>query len=168
MSTTMPVGRRERLAHWWELRGRRERGALLVAAAAAAALLLWTSAWQPLQRDTERLARQLAEERAALATARRSADEIARLAQTAPTPASGDARTAIEGALARFALKPVTGVERVDAERWRVSFDAIAFDSLPALVDTLQRDASLRAVEVSVTARVEPGQVRAEATFVRN
>lgn len=168
MSATMPVGRRERLARWWELRDSRERSALLLAAAAAALLLLWALAWQPLQRDTERLERQLAEQRTAMATARRSADEIARLTQTAPAPAGGDARAAIEGALARLALKPISGVERVDADRWRLSFDAITFESLTALLDTLQRDAAVRAVEVSVTARVEPGQVRAEATLARS
>jgi type II secretory pathway component PulM len=164
----MPVGSRERLAQWWELRSHRERRALLLAAVAAALLVLWALAWQPLQRDSGRLERQLAAERSALAAAHRSADEIAGLARNAPAPAGGDARAAIEGTLARLGLKPASGAERIDAERWRVSFDAIAFDSLTALLDTLQRDAGVRAVEVSVTARVEPGQVRAEATLARN
>jgi len=168
MSAAMPVGGRERLAQWWQLRSRRERGALLLAAVAAALLVLWALAWQPFQRDSERLERQLAADRAALAGARRSADEIAALTRNAPAPPAGDARAAIEGTVARLGLKPASGAERVDAERWRVSFDAIAFDSLTALLEALQRDAGVRAVEVSVTARVEPGQVRAEATLARN
>ena len=48
-----------------------------------------------------------------------------------------------------------------------MTFDAIAFDALTALVSALQRDAGVRAAEVSVTARVEPGQVRAEVTLTR-
>jgi type II secretory pathway component PulM len=150
------------------LRNRRERIVIALVGGIVALALLWSFAWQPLQRDSERLARELVDQRAALSEARRQADEIAGLARNAPAPPMGDARAAIDGALASQELKSATGsVERLDGERWRITFDAIAFDALTALLDHLQRDASIRAAEASVTARVEPGQVRAEITLAR-
>jgi type II secretory pathway component PulM len=150
------------------LRNRRERIVIALVGGIVALALLWSFAWQPLQRDSERLARELVDQRAALTEARRQADEIAGLARNAPPPPTGDARAAIDGALASQGLKSATvSVERLDGERWRVTFDAIAFDALTALLDRLQRDASIRAAEASVTARVEPGQVRAEITLAR-
>ena len=155
------------LAHWWALRSVRERLALALVGGIVAFALLWWLAWLPLQRDSERQARELVEQRAALAEAHRPADEIAELARNAPAPPTGDARAAIDGALSRQGLKSSGSVERLDGERWRVSFDAIAFDALTSFLDALQREAGVRAAEASVTARVEPGQVRAEVTLTR-
>jgi len=168
MAGTAPLGRRERLAHWWQLRRPRERVVIGALAAAIALLLLWALLWQPLERDRARLARQLADQRAALADARREADAIAGLARSTPTAPPADAKAAIDAALSRQGLKAVGGnIERLDGDRWRLSLDAISFDSLTALLDTLQRTAGVRAVEVSVTARVEPGLVRADLTLGR-
>jgi type II secretory pathway component PulM len=47
----------------------------------------------------------------------------------------------------------------------RVTLDAVSFDALVTLLDALQRDARLSAVDLTAAARVEPGQVRAEMTF---
>ena len=153
---------------WWSLRSGRERVVIVLVSGIVAIALLWSFVWQPLQRDSERMARELVDQRAALAEARHQADEIAGLARSAPTPPPSDARAAIDGTLASKGLKSAAGsVERLDGERWRITFDAIAFDALTALLDALQRDAGVRAAEVSVTARVEPGQVRAEVTLAR-
>lgn len=155
-------------AQWWSLRSRRERIVIALVGGIVAIALLWSFVWQPLQRDRERLARELIDQRAALAEARRQADEIAGLARNAPAPPSGDVRPAIDGALASQGLRSAAGsIERLDGERWRITFDAIAFNALTSLLDALQRDAGVRAAEVSVTARVEPGQVRAEVTLTR-
>jgi len=168
MATVLPVGRRERFAQWWQLRTGTERIVIALAAAVIALLLLWVVAWQPLQRDTERLARRLAEQRSVLVIARRQADAIAGLARGAPVVGTGDARAAIEAALARQNLKPAAGtVERIDDDHWHLGFGAVAFDALSALLESLQRDGGLRASEVSLTARVEPGQVRADVTLTR-
>jgi general secretion pathway protein M len=168
MDATIPFGRRERLAHWWGLRTPGERFGLALAAVALGLALLWVLVWNPLQRDSARLARRLVEERAALAEARLRADEIAGLARSAPAANAGDARAAIEAALARENLTPAAGaIEGVADNRWHLAFDAVAFEALTALLEHLQRDAGLRAAEVSVTARVEPGQVRADVTLTR-
>ena len=79
-------------------------------------------------------------------------------------PAPRDARADVEAALARQGLK-ATAIERGDDQRLRVTLDAVSFDALVTLLDTLQRDARLSAVDVTAAARVEPGQVRAEMTF---
>jgi type II secretory pathway component PulM len=168
MATTLPVGRHERAMQWWHLRSRREQLVIILVAAVAAIALLWAFVWQPLQRDTERLARALSDGRAALAEARKQSDEIAGLARNAPAAPPGDARAAIESAMSRQGLKPTGGIERVGDQRWRTTFAAVSFDSLTAFIDGLQRDAGVRAAEVSVTARVEPGQVRADVTLARD
>ena len=168
MTTAMPVGRRERLTQWWRLRTRPERIAIVLAGAAVAFVLLWLIVLDPLQRDSDRLARRLVDQRGALVEARRQANEIAGLARSAPVAFTGDARAAIEASLARSNLKPAArAVERVDDAHWHVGFDGVAFDALTALMEGLQRDSGLRASEISVTARVEPGQVRADVTLTR-
>lgn len=149
---------------WWQLRSPAERSAWLVAGGIALALVAWVLIWQPLTRDTERLERRLIEQRATLATARRQADEITALARSAVEPSPRDARSDVESALMRQGLK-ATAIERGDDQRLRVTLDAVSFDALASLLEALQRDARLSAVDLTAAARVEPGQVRAEMTF---
>ena len=79
-------------------------------------------------------------------------------------PAARDARPDVESALARQGLK-ATAIDRGEDQRLRVTLDTVSFDSLATLLEALQRDARLSAVDVTAAARVEPGQVRAEMTF---
>jgi len=168
MATTLPSGRREAFAQWWQLRSRSERILLAAAAGIAALALAWLVVWQPLARDADRLDRQIETDRAMLADARRRADEIAGLARNAPSVAPAEPRAALDAALTQQNLKSAaTTIERIDNERIRLTFDAIGFDALTAFLDSLQRDARLRAVELVATARVEPGQVRADVTLAR-
>ena len=167
MATTRS-SRREGLAQWWQLRTRGERTLLSVGAAALGLALAWLFIWLPLQSDSERASRQLAADRLSLAEARRQADAIAGLARSAPAVAAGDARAALDSVLVQQGLKgAATTIERSDNERLRLTFDRISFDALTAFLDALQRSAQLRAVEVIATARVEPGQVRADLTLAR-
>ena len=168
MATALPSSRREAFAQWWQLRSRSERMLLAAAAGIAALALAWLVVWQPLARDTDRLDRQIENDRAMLADARRRADEIAGLARSAPSVAPAEPRAALDAALTQQNLKSAaTTIERIDNERIRLTFDAIGFDALTAFLDALQRDARLRAVELVATARVEPGQVRADVTLAR-
>src|SRR5438093_710322 len=163
MATTLPSSRREAFAQWWQLRSRSERTLLAAAAGIAALAWAWLVVWQPLARDTDRLDRQIETDRAMLADARRRADEIAGLARSAPSVAPAEPRAALDAALTQQNLKSAaTTIERIDNERIR-----LAFDALTAFLDALQRNARLRAVELVATARVEPGQVRADVTLAR-
>ena len=164
MTTTLQPAAHQRLAQWWQLRSATERKLLVLAAAVVLAALAWLALWRPLVDDIERTAQRIAAQRATLAEARRQADDIASLARNTVAPAPRDARADLDAALNRRALKP-TAIDRIENERLRVSFDAIGFDALVALCDGLQRDARLRVVEMTSTARVEAGQVRAELTL---
>lgn len=167
MASTLS-SRREGFAQWWQLRSRGERSVLELGAAVLALALAWVFIWQPLLLDTDRLLRQRASDRATLAEAKRQADEIAGLARNAPVVAASDPRAALDAVLAQQNLKgAATTIERIDNERIRLTFDAIGFDALTAFLDALQRAAQLRAVELVATARVEPGQVRADVTLAR-
>jgi len=166
MATTMRPATETRLIQWrqwWQLRSPAERTASLIVGGIALVLVAWLLVWQPLTSETERLERRLMEQRAALATARRQADEIAALARSAVDPSPRDARADVESALARQGLK-ATAIDRGEDQRLRVTLDAVSFEALTRLLEALQRDARLNAVDLTAAARVEPGQVRAEMT----
>jgi type II secretory pathway component PulM len=163
-TTTLQPSARQRLARWWQLRSATERMSLALVAGLVFAAFAWLALWRPLVDDIERTAQRVAARRATLAEARRQADDIATLARSAASPLPRDARADLDAALSRQALK-ATAIDRLDNERLRVSFDAIGFDELVALCDSLQRGARLRVVDATSTARVEPGQVRAELTL---
>ncbi len=164
MSTALQPSSRERFGQWWQLRSRTERVLLAVICAALLAGIAWIAVWQPMQRDIERMTRDLGAQRAALVDARRRAEDIATLSRSTATPVPRDARADLDAALGRQGVKP-TAIERIDNDRLRVTFDAVSFDALAPLLETLQRDAKLRAVDLVATARVEPGQVRVELTL---
>ena len=168
MATHAPATTREAFAHWWHVRSRSERRWLTAIGVLIVLALLWIVVWQPLLRDTDRLAQRAPLDRAALAEGRRASDEIAGLARSAPAPQAIDPRAALDAILVAKNLKSAaTQIERIDSDRLRVTFDRIGFDALAATLDTLQREARLRAVEVVATGRVEPGLVRADVTLTR-
>ncbi|HEX5863073.1 MAG TPA: type II secretion system protein GspM [Casimicrobiaceae bacterium] len=168
MATTLPSSRREAFGQWWQLRSRSERMLLATALGVLAVAAAWLVVWQPLARDMDRLSRQIETDRATLADARRRVDEIAGLARSTPSVAVVDPRAALDPVLVQRNLKTaVTTIERIDNERIRLTFDTIGFDALTVFLDSLQRDARLRPVELVATARVEPGQVRADLTLAR-
>ena len=164
MATMLKPALRERSAQWWQLRSMPERTIVALASGIALATIVWWVLWEPMQHDAERQSRQLVAQRAVLAEARRQADDIASLSRNPPSLPARDARADLDAALSSHGLK-ATAVDRVDNDRLRLTFDAIGFDTLLALLETLQRDARLRAVELTSTARVEPGQVRADVVL---
>ncbi len=168
MATTFRPATETRLIRWrqwWQLRSPGERSVWLAAGAVVFGLVAWALIWQPMSRDTERLERRLVEQRAALATARRQTDEIAALSRNTVAPPARDAKSDIEAALSRQGIKAIA-LDRGDDGRLRVTLDAVTFDVVAALLDALQRDARLTAVELTAAGRVEPGQVRGEMTFL--
>jgi type II secretory pathway component PulM len=164
MASAAGVDARERLPDWWRLRTRNERTALVAGAIVAVAAIAWLVVWLPLQADITRLTRDLVVQRAALAQARRQADAFAGLERRASPPAR-DARAALDLALGQTGIK-ATAIDRT-GDDLRVTIGGISFDALSALLESLQRDAALRVVDLTAAARVEPGMVRAEFTLRR-
>lgn len=165
MANAARLDRGDRLAHWWGVRTRAERAGIIVALSLAAAALAWPLVWLPLQGDIARLTRELTVQRTALADARQQADAIAGLERRAPAPAR-DPRAGLDAALAQSGVR-ASAIDRSADDRLRVTVDAISFDALTALLETLQRDAALHVVDLTAAARVEPGMVRADFTLLR-
>lgn len=165
MGAAAQLDRRDRLSHWWQVRTRAERMAGFVGAGFATVAIAWLIVWLPLQRDIDRLTRELAGQRAALASARQQVDTMAGLERMPPAPAR-DARASVDAALARSGHK-ASAIDRSADDRLRVTVDAIPFDALAGLLEAMQRDAALHAVDLTAAARVEPGMVRADFTLAR-
>jgi type II secretory pathway component PulM len=81
---------------------------------------------------------------------------------------AADARADIERVLAERGLATGTAapIDWRDG-RARVTLESARFDALVGALEALQRDAKLRVVEATLTARVEPGTVRAEIVLAR-
>jgi len=155
------------LAHAWDRASRRERSMIVAAAIVVALAVAWVGVWQPMNADIARLERDLPRARTVLATARAQADALVALQRTAASAPSADPRVAVERVLAERGLRPAVTALDVQDGRVRLTFAAVRFDALIALLDALARTDGLRAVDAVVAARVEPGTVRAELTLAR-
>jgi type II secretory pathway component PulM len=154
------------VARWLAAKSDGERRAIAVLLIAAMAALLWVAVWQPIVRDVHALLAVRSGNAAELSAARKMAEEGAGLARGSAT-APGDARAGLERILVQQGLRPsVTQLDWQDG-RARLVFAAVGYDSLIAALEALQRDEKLRAVAATITARVEPGTVRAEITLAR-
>jgi type II secretory pathway component PulM len=131
-------------------RTRSERYVAVSLLGAVIVIVLWFLVWQPLvrDRDTMRAAR-------------------GGLARGAAVPAAPAPRDGLERVLVQQNLRStVTQLDWQDG-RAHLVFAAIGYDPLIAMLEALQRDAWLRVAEAVITARVEPGTVRAELTLAR-
>jgi type II secretory pathway component PulM len=148
-------------------RTRSERYAAVSLLSAVIVIVLWFLVWQPLVRDRDTMRAARGADSAALAAARTMTEEAGGLARAAPVPAAPAPRDGLERVLVQQNLRSV--VTQLD---WRdgrahLVFAAIGYDPLIAMLEALQRDAWLRVAEAVITARVEPGTVRAELTLAR-
>jgi type II secretory pathway component PulM len=82
-------------------------------------------------------------------------------------PAGLDARADLERVLAQQNLRALLTQQDWKDGRARLTFGAVQYDALIAALEALQRDARLRIVEATLTARIEPGTVRAELVLAR-
>jgi type II secretory pathway component PulM len=152
------------LADRWAAMSARERGLVAVGAVVIALALLYAYVWRPLvddlpraQRDADRAERRLASASASAAAAASRANVAGR----APLDA------AIRSALARHGFTVNDATVEIAGERASVTMPSVRFGPLVAFVDTLAREDAVHVVEATLTARVEPGRVRAELSLGR-
>ena len=155
------------LADAWDRASRRERALIALAAAVVAFAVLWLWLWQPMTADIARLERDLPRTQAVLAAARAQADDVAALQRASARAKTGDPRAAVERVLAERSLRAAVGTLDAQDGRVRLGFPAVRFDALVGLLDTLAKSEGLRAVDATLTARVEAGTVRADVTLAR-
>lgn len=151
----------------WDRGSIRERGLVLAAVAVVLLAAAWTWLWQPMQADSERARRELVRDRAALAVAESQVAEINGPRQATSATPGGDPRVAIERVLGERGLKPALTSMVVKDDRVLITFAAIGFDALIGMLDALAKSDGLRPVEATLTARVDPGTVRAEIALAR-
>jgi type II secretory pathway component PulM len=155
------------LVRVWDRMSARERRLALAAAAVVLLAAGWGWLWQPLQEDSLRMRRELVRDRAVLATARAQAAELAALQRGTQSAPGGDPRVAIERVLGERGLKGALTSLEVKDDRTSITFAAIGFDELVGMLDALAKTHGLRPREATLTARVDPGNVRAEVTLTR-
>jgi len=151
----------------WDRMSSRERSLAIAAVAMIVLAAAWGLLWQPMQEDTLQVRRDLLRDRAVLAAARAQVAEIPGLQRGTQARTGGDVRVAIERVLGERALQGALTSLEVKDNRATITFAAIGFDALVGVLDTLARVDGLRPVEATLTARVDPGSVRAEVTLVR-
>ena len=150
----------------WDRASLRERRLAMVAAAVVAVALGW-GLWQPLKSDIERTREERVRVSTLLALTRTSFEEGAGLVRASPKVNASDPRDAVARAFAERGLRIPAGAIDLRDNRVHIVLSDVRFDALIAALDSLARDDGLRPVEASLTARVEPGTLRAELTFAR-
>ena len=154
-------------ANAWERASARERRLVMAAVLIVLFAAGWTWLWQPMNADIARLQRDLPYARSALAAAHAQADDLVALQRAAIPVRSADPRSAVDRELGERGMRSeVTSLDVQDG-RVRLTFAAVRFDALPALLAALAKADGLRVVGAVLTARVEPGVVRAELTLDR-
>ena len=103
-----------------------------------------------------------------LAIARERIAETEALARAASAPAStADIRSAVTRVLGEHSLASAPVEAKSAGARFAVVVADARFDAIVNALDALARNEGIRLVEGTVTARVDPGSVRAELTFAR-
>ena len=154
------------LTRWWAEKTRSERRIVVAFAGFVALVLGWWGLWLPLVGDLAAMRADAPASRVALAEAHRMADAIASLSRTPAAPAT-DPRALLEQGLVGANLRPAVTQLEWQEGRARVVFAAVDFARLVAALETLQRDSGLSIVDATLTARIEPGTVRAELVLAR-
>lgn len=155
------------LAAAWDRASRRERRLVAAGAIVVALAIAWGLVWQPLRADIARTREERVRIGASLAQARAAFEDGAGLARAAAKDGSVDLRGAVARALADHGIRVAAGSVDLRDNRAHVVLPDVRFDALAAALALLARDDGIRAVEATLSARVDPGTVRAEITLTR-
>lgn len=151
----------------WDRASRRERRIVITGSIIVVIAVVWGLLWQPLRSDIERTREERVRIGTLLAQTRAAFDEGAGLARASPKAGAVDPRGAVTRVFADHGIRVAPASVDLRDSRVHVLLDDVRFDALVAALAALARDEGLRPVEAMLTARVEPGTVRAELTFAR-
>ena len=154
------------LAAVWDRASPRERRVASAGAAIVALGAGWGLLWQPLQADIDRTRFEVSRASEVLAATRALADESAGLARETPPVRGAEPRTGVARVLGEHGLR-VAGALDVKDNRVTVVVPEARFDALVGALEAMRTSDGLRAVEATLTPRVEPGTVRAELVLAR-
>ena len=150
---------------FWQARNARERAILTYGGVFLLLTMLYGLAWLPISEGRKKLSVNLPQLRAAATQMRADAQVITGL-QGNTGAASGDARTAVESALQAATLREkVIAIDRLDAQRVRLTLNGLAFDSLLIFLESMQSEQRLR-VEVLQIQAADAGRVKGNVTLV--
>lgn len=145
----------------------RERWLVGLGASIVAAALGYAFVWEPLTRGLVETRHATFEAAQRVTTARTLASEIAGIAREDRAPRTVDLRAAADRVLNAAGVRgDVTAIAVAD-NRVRVTFAAVDFTALAALIDRFGREEQLFVIEALLAARVVPGSVRAELSLAR-
>ena len=137
-------------------------GFAIVAVAVAIVAML-----RPLPAAVARAESDVARARSLLEVAQARIADNDSLERVAKPLRAGDLRSAIDAVMARFELRAAPVPSAMSEGHYAMVVDDVRFDTLVAALDALARDAGVRVVAATLTARVEPGRVRADLMFAR-
>jgi type II secretory pathway component PulM len=150
----------------WDRASPRERRMASAGAAIVAVGVGWGLLWQPMRGDIDRTRLELSRANEVLAATRTLADESAGLARETPPIRGSDLRTGVVRVLGERGLR-AAGALDVKDNRVTIVIPEARFDALVGALEALRTSDGLRAVEATLTPRVEPGTVRAELVLAR-
>jgi type II secretory pathway component PulM len=154
------------LASWDALPARQRVLAAIGALIVALGLALFFAAG-PLTAAVARAQADVARARLVQQVAHERLMENEGLARASAPSAVRDVRTAAMSVLTRFALHATPADSATQDGRVGIVVSQVQFDTLVAALDALAREDGVHLIEATVTARVEPGAVRAELTLGR-
>jgi type II secretory pathway component PulM len=164
----------ERWRLQWQQRPRRERRFIIALVALVVVALLWLWLWLPLTQHRQQLQRELPLARAQLEQAQQQLNESIGLNRQTSTPATADARAAIQRAAARFNIAAVIVALDVQQDTVSLTFSAVPFDTLTQWIETLQREEHFYVTATTLTPLTggtderAGGQLRAELVLNRS
>lgn len=147
-----------------DARGPRRRASLVVGIAAVAVVVAIVAI--PLQNAIGRLREDVVRNRLLLDIARARTVENAALARIDAPAKHVDLRATVDSILTEHGLRYAHVDTQTDGEQ-RIVVEAAPFDALVRALDALAHVDAVRVADVALTARVDPGTVRAELTFTR-
>lgn len=160
------MGRR-RLVDAWHAANPARRSLFVTIAIAVLLAAALAIAWQPFTAALSRAHEDVARTRVELAIARERTAETESLVRQAAASRTTDVPSTVTRVLGEHSL-PSAPVEAKSADgRFAVVVADARFDAIVSALDALARNEGIRLVEGTVTARVDPGSVRAELTFAR-